>query len=276
MPEGDSLHRIAQRIAPLLVGQTVVRVSLPRATQRTEGLEGATVVGVEARGKNLLVHFSTGHSLHVHLKMRGRVDVAAPHRSAGGEVVATIETATHAIVVRSAPVARLLRTVDVVRDLAFRDLGPDLLGPTFDESEALRRLRQRAHLALGEALLDQGGVAGIGNVWKSELCFNLRLDPFASVALYSDDELRALVRLAREQLRENVDAPRRTLPDPFELRGSPRVARRDRRAGESRLSVYERGGEPCFDCGATIERRAQGSPARSTYLCPGCQPPRTS
>ena len=87
-----------------------------------------------------------------------------------------LETAGHQVVVYSAPIARLLRTRDLVGDLHFRDLGPDLLGPSFDLSEGVRRLKLRKHTPLGEAIMDQGVIAGIGNVWKSELCFNLRLE----------------------------------------------------------------------------------------------------
>jgi endonuclease-8 len=274
VPEGDTLHRLARKLGPLLVGGEVARVSLPRRTDRTEGLTGTTITGVEARGKNLLIHFSSGLSLHTHLQMHGSWRVVPRPVVASRDVVAIVETKDVAAICVRAPVARLLRTRDIPKDLAFRDLGPDLLGDTFDEDEALRRLARRAHMTLGEALLDQSALAGIGNVWKSELCFNLKLDPLAPVSSHTEDELRALVRLAREQLLENVIAPRRALPDPFERRGPMRTARRDRRAGEARLSVYERAGERCFDCGSIIEMQRQGEMHRSTYWCPGCQPRR--
>lgn len=274
VPEGDTIHRLARKLGPVLVGAEVVRVALPRRTDRTDGLAGTTITGVEARGKNLLVHFSTGISLHTHLKMNGSWRVVGAPTFVSGDVVALVETKTVGAVCSRAPVARLLRTRDIEKDLAFRDLGPDLLGETFDEDEAIRRLARRAHRTLGEALLDQGAVAGIGNVWKSELCFNLKLDPFATVGHHTEDELRALVRLARMQLVENVVAKRRTLPDPFEPKGAPRTARRVRRSGEGRLSVYERAGERCYDCGTTIEVEKQGEMPRSTYWCSVCQPRR--
>jgi endonuclease-8 len=274
VPEGDTIHALARKLGPLLTGAVVVRALLPRRTDRTEGLTGTTITGVEARGKNLLVHFSNGLSLHTHLQMNGSWRVVSPPGFASRDVVAIIETKDVAAICIRAPVARLLRTKDIVKDLAFRDLGPDLLGETFDEDEAIRRLMRRAHTTLAEALLDQGAVAGIGNVWKSELCFNLKLDPLAKVARYSEDELRALVRLARAQLLENVVQPKRTLPDPFEPKGQMRTARRDRRMGEARLSVYERAGERCYDCGTTLEMQRQGELWRSTYWCPVCQPTR--
>ncbi len=274
MPEGDTLHRLARKLGPLLVGREVVRVELPRRTDRTEGMIGTTITRVEARGKNLLVHFSNGLALHTHLKMNGSWRVAPAGARAEPGVVALIETKTHTALCFRAPVARLLRIRDIEKDLAFRGLGPDLLGESFDEDEAIRRLLRRAETTLGEALLDQGSIAGIGNVWKSELCFNSKLDPRAPVSRFTEEELRALVRLAREQLGENVAAPRRTRPDPFEPRGAPRTARPMRRAGEGRLSVYERAGERCYDCGAIVEMERRGEAQRSTYWCPGCQPAR--
>lgn len=279
MPEGDTLHRLAAKLAPALTGAVVRRVELPRTTVDARGLTGTTITGVEARGKNLLVHFSSGEAagdrtLHVHLAMRGRVYLVAREAARPGpELVALVETDTHAVLVRSAPIARLLRTKDLLRDRAFRDLGPDLLGAAFDRDEALRRLRLRNDRPLGEALLDQGAVAGIGNVWKSELCFLLALDPYAPVARCKDDELLALLDRARELMRANVDAPRRTRPDPFAPRAN-RVAR-DARRGESPLSVYDRAGQPCYACGTTITSAWQGFVTpRITYTCATCQPRR--
>ena len=275
MPEGDTLHRLAGKLAPVLTGQLVRRVTLPRTTVDARGLAGSTITGVEARGKNLLVHFSASGpggelSLHVHLAMRGRVELTAGAARPASETVAILETDTHAVVVVSAPVARLIRTRDLVRDRAFRDLGPDLLGVAFDVNEGVRRLRFRNDRPLGEVLLDQGAVAGIGNVWKSELCFLLRLDPRAPVAAHTDQELLALLDRARGLMRANVDAPRRSTPDPF----APRTGRiaRDARLGEGPLSVYDRAAEPCYTCGTAIARVSQGLlTPRVTYLCPSCQ-----
>ncbi len=274
MPEGDTLHRLAAELGPVLTGQTVRRVELPRTTVDARGLSGSTITGIEARGKNLLVHFSADRTLHVHLMMRGRVELVPIARaSEGGELVAIVETDSHAMLVRSAPVARLIRTKDLVRDRAFRDLGPDVLGPAFDRDEARRRLRLRNERPLGEALLDQGAVAGIGNVWKSELCFLEHLDPYASVEKCSDAELDAVLDRAQTMMRENVDRPRRKQPDPFAPKAG-RVAR-DPRLGESALSVYDRAGQPCYVCGTKIESGSQGLiTPRITYVCPRCQPSR--
>lgn len=276
MPEGDSLHRVAQLLDPKLKGERLVSLDLVRSGTRTEGLVGSEITGVEARGKNLLVHFSAGWSLHVHLKMNGSVRIypkATAPRVPMNATSAVLDTATHRVVVYAAPIARLLRTRDLVGDFHFRGLGPDLLGTSFDLGEALRRLSLRKARPLGEAVMDQSVVAGIGNVWKSELLFTLRLDPFAPVEAHDEAELSGLISLARTQMFDTVYGPKRTIPDPFEGHGE-RKARLDRRQGEHVLSVYEREGKPCYDCGTIIEMRRQGEQQRSTYWCPSCQPRR--
>jgi endonuclease-8 len=231
---------------------------------------------VEARGKNLLVHIAPSWSLHVHLKMNGRVRLHPVDRAPAVALSAAaliLETAKHRVVVYDAPIARLLRTADLTGDFHFRGLGPDLLGESFPLEEATERLRARAGTPLGEAIMDQSVVAGIGNVWKSELCFTLRLDPFAPVGAYGQEELTGLLSLARTQMRDTVHAPRRTLPDPFDSRAF-RKPRLDRRQGEGIRSVYERQGLGCYDCGTAIAMKRQGDQLRSTYYCPSCQPAR--
>ena len=277
MPEGDTLHRVANLLSPRLTGRAVRSLDLVRRTESTEGISGKLVTGVEARGKNLLVHFEGGLTLHVHLKMNGRVAVYPRDegRRAGPETVVVLDTDEHRVIVSHAPVARILRTADLVRDLHFRNLGPDLLAPSFELEEAVRRLWMRKEVPLGEALLDQSAVAGIGNVWKSELCFNLKLDPFAPIGAVSEDSLRDLLTMARKLMKETVERAPRRLPDPFAARGGQRQARLNHRHGQKRLSVYERAGERCYDCGAVIRMKTQGAQLRSTYYCPECQPERS-
>jgi endonuclease-8 len=273
VPEGDTLHLLARKLGPVLTGKPVRALDLVRRTTDTRGLSGVTITGVEARGKNLLVRFANDLCLHVHLKMNGRVrlfdrDPAKTWAPAGA--VAMLDTEQHRVIVYDAPVARLVRTQDLTSDLHFRDLGPDLVGVSFDLGEAVKRLCARKEQELGDALLDQGVVAGIGNVWKSELCFTLRLDPFATVSAFDEGELSALLSLARTQLHDTVHQPRRTIPDPFASR-RPRL---DPRQGEKPVSVYGRAGEPCYDCGTLIEMQRQGTLLRSTYYCASCQPSR--
>jgi len=278
VPEGDTLHRAANHLRPLLLGQPVRALNLVRRTESTEGLIGRPVVGVEARGKNLLVHFDGGISLHVHLKMNGWIAAhpQSAQRRPGSDAVVVLDTERHRVIVDSAPVARLIHTRDLVRDIHFRHLGPDLLADSFDLDEALARLRIRKEVPLGEALMDQSAVAGIGNVWKSELCFNLKLDPFAAVEAASEAELRALLELARKQMKETVERTPRRIPDPFTARRGERQTRVNHRLGQKRNSVYERSGEPCYDCGTRIAMKRQGAQDRSTYYCPTCQPARSA
>lgn len=261
----------------MLVGKPLRALSLVRRTESTEALVGHPIAGVEARGKNLLVHFEGGFSLHVHLKMQGRIFIAPlarPPRAPAADTVVVLDTDAHRVTVARAPVARLIRTRDLARDLHFRNLGPDVLAASFDLEEALKRLAARRELPLGEALLDQSAVAGLGNVWKSELCFNLKLDPFAPVSAYTADELRALLQLTRALLVANASRPARRIPDPFTPRAGVRAARANRRLGQKPLSVYERLGAPCYDCGTPVQMKRQGRDQRSTFFCPRCQPAR--
>jgi endonuclease-8 len=138
-----------------------------------------------------------------------------------------------------------------------RALGPDLLAESPDFDEAVRRLRERASVPLGEALLDQGALAGIGNVIKSEALFMERLDPWAPVTDFSDAELRAVVGRASALLRANTGGGRRVTTG--------------RRAPGASLWVYGRAGRPCRRCSTLIRSRRQGEHGRTTYWCPGCQ-----
>jgi endonuclease-8 len=154
-------------------------------------------------------------------------------------------------------VVELLSAVELDRHAGLRALGPDLLGASPDLDEAVRRLREREAMALGEALLDQRAVAGIGNVVKSEALFMERLDPWAPVSAHTDDQLQAVVGRASALLRANTG-------------GGRRVTTGRRSPGDS-LSVYGRSGRPCRRCGSLIRSRRQGEQARTTYWCPTCQ-----
>jgi endonuclease-8 len=155
----------------------------------------------------------------------------------------------------------------VERHDELRRLGPDLLSPSFDAGEAVRRLRALGDAEVGDALLDQRAMAGVGNVFKSEVLFVCRLFPFRTVSTLSDEEVERLVAEARRLLGENViDASR---AGAAEWGGYRRTTRRTDPA--ARLWVYGRGGAPCRVCGTAIEYRKQGPDARGTYWCPACQ-----
>jgi endonuclease-8 len=272
VPEGDTIARLARRLARALVGKEVRRASLP-------ALVGRSVAAVDARGKNLLVRFDDGRVLHVHLRMVGRVRVAreAPEPRLGRDARrGALHLAVDGAVVTGwrIPVLRLLSASEGRRALLSRasaapavrtsdlaSLGPDVAAAAFDEAEALRRLRALGPQPVADALVVQRAVAGIGNVYKSEVLFLERVDPRTRVRELDDARLLGLVRRARALLLAN-------------LRGrGPRRTRASLTGAGPRLWVYGRAGERCLACGAAIARLSQGLPGapRSTYHCPSCQ-----
>jgi endonuclease-8 len=279
MPEGDTLHRLALKLAPL-VGQRIERLTLSRKSVRPDAYTGRAVTGIEAIGKNLLMHFEGGVTLRSHLKMHGtwRLAAASEPDPSGADVVVILRTPMHLAVCRSAPVAELVRTRDLSqrRDAQVRgglgDLGPDVLGSDFDPIDAAVRWHASVHPTIAEALLDQRLVAGIGNEWKSELCFVVKVSPFTAPGAVALPVLTQLAKEAQERMRRNVVGRPRLYPID-RARAVSRIARFERKPGEGPLSVYGRDGQPCYDCHTTIERRVQPGPTpRSTYWCPRCQP----
>ena len=227
---------------------------------RLSRLDGVRVEAVEARGKHLLIGFSGGLWLRTHLRMRGswhRYRPGEAWRLPAARATCWLETADAVAVCFDCADVELLTDAEVDRHARLTALGPDLLGATFDLDEAVRRLRADPQRALGEALLDQRAVAGIGNVYKSEVCFIERLDPWAPVGSFGDAALAALLRRSRELLRANV-------------RGGRRVTTGVARPGRS-VWVYGRSGRPCRRCGTLVRGRRQGEQARMTYWCPRCQ-----
>src|SRR5947207_2984655 len=160
---------------------------------------------------------------------------------------------------------RALAGSRVTRHRQLQSLGPDLLADEFDDADVLQRMRAHPREAVADVLLNQRIVSGIGNVFKSEILYGARVDPFSSVAALSDEQLSRLVHEARRQLRANVLARSQTL--------SPAFGRRTTRSLDPRekLWVYGRGGKPCRTCGAPIRATKTGVDARLTYWCPGCQ-----
>jgi endonuclease-8 len=171
--------------------------------------------------------------------------------------VCVLETDDAVAVCFDAPVVELLTSAELARHGSLRALGPDLLGDEPDLAEAVRRIRERHSMPIGEALLDQRAAAGIGNVIKSEALFMERLDPWAPVSAFSEGEVQAVLRRATKLLAANTA-------------GSRRVTTGRRAPGES-LWVYRRAGRPCRWCGTLISAGRQGAQARTTYWCPGCQ-----
>jgi endonuclease-8 len=273
MPEGDTLHRTADGLRPYLVGRAIVaaRTAGPGAVPRVDRLIGATVTGVDAVGKNLLVRFDNGLELRTHLRMNGswhRYRPGERWRRPPSRARLVLEVPGAVAVCFDAPVVELLEIRAESLHPPLAALGPDLLDPGWNPvmaAEALRRLRDPtwAERAIGEALVDQRALAGIGNVYKSEALFLERVDPWARVGNLSDATLAALVATARRLLDANADrraGPERVTTD------------RARAAAGGPLWVYDRAGRPCRRCGALLERRRQGTELpRLTFWCPRCQ-----
>lgn len=266
MPEGDTVHRTAERLRPM-IGHTVTSARARpgpgmRRVPDLSRLMGERVIDVQARGKQLLIGFSGGLTIRSHLRMTGSwrlVQGALPPSWPMHRATAILELDGMTAVALSTPVVELLTDADLRRSGPLRTLGPDLLAADFDADEALRRLRERDAQELGAALLDQRAVAGIGNVYKSEVAFLERLDPWSPVAAFSDAQLRAGLATARRLLLANRDrGPRSTT---------------GRTTPGDRLWVYRRSGRPCRRCGTAIRSRGQGEPPRVTWWCPNCQRP---
>jgi endonuclease VIII len=273
MPEGDTIFRAARTLHRALAGKTVVRFEtvLPQLSRVDDDapIAGRTVERVRSVGKHLLVEFSGDLVLRTHMRMNGSWHVYRPgerwQRPRSSMRVA-VETGDFQAVAFDVPVAEFRTARELERDPAVAGLGPDVLGGGFDEDEAVRRLRERGAIGIGDALLDQRALAGIGNVFKSEVCFAERVHPFTPVGALDDETLRRLVRTARRFLGMNV----------LESSGAGMVTvnglRRTTRRGDPSASlwVYGRAGEPCRVCGERIVVERRGLQARSTYFCPRC------
>lgn len=254
MPEGDTIHRTARTLHHALVGQ---RVDAYRGPGLEAAVVGRRVEAVRARGKHLIIAFAGGYRLHSHMRMEGSWHVYRPgerwRKSARG-ARATLVTRAWVAVCFYAPLVELLAPQQ--RSDLLDGLGPDLLDPALDLEAAVAALVTAGHLPLGVALMDQRLVAGIGNVYKSEVLFETAENPFAPVSAFDRARLRAVLARAATLMRKN-------------LRAGPRSTRR--RLGPGRLWVYGRKDEPCYRCGSRIDMRRQGPQARSTYFCAACQ-----
>jgi endonuclease VIII len=276
MPEGDTIFRAARTLHRALAGDTVTGFDsvFPRLTRVHEDtpLTGRIVERVESRGKHLLMHFSGGLILRTHMLMSGSWHIyrhderwQRPPR----DMRVIVETAAFVAVAFNIQVAEFETPRTIERHESLGSLGPDLLNDRFDVNDALARLRTQGDQHIGEVLLNQRVMAGIGNIFKSETLYVSRVNPFTPVSAIPDDRLRAIVDTARTLLQANVTASSgdgivtyTALHRPTTRRGHP----------ADRLWVYGRQHEPCRTCGTKIAMRKVGLDARSTYWCPQCQP----
>jgi endonuclease VIII len=264
MPEGDTVWLAARNLRAALAGKPLVRSDFRVPRLATVDLVGRVVLDVGARGKHLLMRIEPDLTLHSHLRMDGSWHLYRPDaRWSGGpesEVRVLLAVPDRIAVGYRLPVLELLPTAD--EHLVVGHLGPDLLADAFDTAEAVRRLRSDGPRAIGEALLDQRNVAGIGNLYRAEVLFLSGVSPWRSVAEVDsgDSQLDRIVDRARLLLRANAGR-------------AAQVTTGDLRPGRTTW-VYGRGGQPCRRCGNRVRQAEQGEPpyARITYWCPSCQP----
>ena len=274
MPESDTIFRAARTLHRALAGRTVTRFDsvFPHLTRvhDTTPLTGRVIDRVEPRGKHLLMWFSGGLVLRTHMRMNGSWHIYRPGerwQRPHADMRIVIETDTMHAVAFSVPVAELTTADGLARTPQIRDMGPDPLSGSFDESAAVARIRAREDMEIADALLDQTAIAGIGNVYKSETLFAARVSPFARVSSLPPETVRLLVTTASALMRANLGGT--SGAGIVTYRGLRRTTGRS--DPSARLWVYGRGGEPCRRCGTPIARGRQGPYARSTYWCPRCQ-----
>lgn len=254
MPEGDTIFRAARAMHQALAGRTVtsfvsVFPHLDRIDHDTP-LAGRTVERVEAVGKHLLIWFSARLALRTHMRMSGSWHLYRPGerwQRPRHEMRIILETAAIHAVAFSVPVAELVTPEAMARSGVIGRLGPDLLADGFDAAEAAARIAARGDMAIGDALLDQTAIAGIGNIYKSEALFAARVNPFV---LVGELELARIERTVEK---------------------ASRLMKAAALTSRTRKWVYDRAGEPCRRCGTVISVRKQGPHARRTYWCGTCQ-----
>jgi len=271
MPEGDTIASAAKRIRAAVIDKPIEAVETrhPRfARDRCdERLAGRGVRAVDTHGKNLFLRFEGGLTIYSHLRMGGWWGVTrhgerwrrSPHRA-----WLVLRTPEHEVVQFDGPILELMTDGRSRIDQRIAALGPDILAPDgFDEKEFLRRLRDDDPTRyIGDALLDQRNVAGLGTIWRSEGCFIAGVDPWRRVRDVSDEEALEVLRVARPLMQMSVENNGR----PVTWR--PEVPARGR---ENRFWVFNREGQPCRRCDTIVRQRGQGDDNRRSFWCPTCQ-----
>lgn len=258
MPEGDTVWLAAQRLRDALAGHELTGSDFRVPALATVDLAGITVTDVVPRGKHLLFRLGDGRTLHTHFRMDGSWHLYRPGATWRGgpshTVRVVLRTTEWTAVGYRLPVVDLLATAD--EDAVVGHLGPDILGPDWDPDEAERRISASPDTEIGQALLDQRNLAGIGLIYQSESLFLCRVNPFTSVGSVPD--LAAVIGTAHRLMTRNAPRPSQST------------------TGDERRPhvVYGRAGRPCVRCGARVRTAKQGTPprARDAYWCPVCQP----
>ena len=252
MAEGDTILRLARRFEATLLGEAVAASAPnPRGkAARIEKLDGRTLEAVEPHGKHLLLDFGE-ISLHSHLGMSGGWHFYRPGsrwRRPRSSAWAVLSNDEWEAVQFGGPTLQVSPTARLRRNPQITWLGPDILAEGFDPDAVIPAMRADPTRGLGDVLLDQHLVAGIGNIFKSEACFAARVDPWRPVGEVSDEELHAVLEAARAQMQAAVES-----------------------GGRHRFAVYKRRQSGCPSCRGPLSSRGQGDANRTTYWCPRCQ-----
>jgi endonuclease-8 len=257
MPEGDTIRWAAKRIRPVLEGRVPDQILTPQQRHGRdrwpERLAGRAVTSVDTHGKHLLLRFEGQLALHSHLRMTGSWGVyrhGQPWRRSRRRAWIVLRAGQHEVVEFDGPVLELLTEGRTRFDRQLAALGPDVLAEEFDFARFLARLRaDDPTRGIGDALLDQSLIAGIGNMWKAEGCWQARVDPWRPAGEVTDAEVVEIIELVRPRMLNSAEQGPRAI--------------------ESR--VHNRAGRPCQRCGTLIRARGQGDENRTTFWCSGCQ-----
>jgi len=276
MPEGDTIFRTARSLGRALSGKpvTVFRSTYPMLMRFNDDtpIAGQLVQQVEARGKWLLIHFSGGGTLATHMLMNGSWHIyrhGERWQQPRFNMRIVIENSDFVTVGFKVPVAEMHTVLSLKRDKRIPRTDIDVLRPDFDAEYVAERIAAHGGEEIGDVLLHQGAIAGVGNVFKSEICFVTGINPFCKVAALRHDQIEAAVAAARKLVGANVLVDSGDTIVTFG--GRHRRTTHETDPGAS-LWVYGRTGDPCRRCGERIRRRIQGPDARVTFWCQQCQP----
>lgn len=272
MPEGDTIFRAARTLHRALAGLTITDFHSPLSqlavVDRRAPIAGRTIEGASARGKHLLISLSGDLVLRTHMRMHGSWHIYRPGerwRAPRRDARIVMTTAEWIAIAFSVSDAQFLTSEELARHDRLNALGPDLLAGDVDLDDARRRIRSAPARHIAEALLRQQSVAGLGNVYKSELLFLCGVYPFTPVDEVPDITLDDLLTRGQALIRLNVEE--------HSLVGARSGGRltTGRLNPREKLWVYDRAGEPCRKCGASISSGME-TDGRRTYWCPVCQP----
>ena len=256
MPEGDTIHYAANKIRPVLQGHVPDSIETPHPRfgrdRWPQKLEGSAVRSVDAHGKHLFIRFENGLTIHSHLRMTGKWRVRPGDWSTPRNTWLILRRQNMLVAQINGPVLELMTDSRTRFDRRLAMLGPDILAPELNETGILRRLREDDPTRpIGDSLLDQRILAGIGNLWKVEGCFDAEIDPWRRTGDVTDEEVLRILRLTRPRMQQSA---RDGMQERFKL-------------------VYGTVGQDCPRCGklSQIRSRGQGDDTRITYWCPRCQ-----